>query len=67
MSHTLNKDQTVAVATDYYWEKIDANTPHGVKLQLLGVGGVAVYGHYDGKNRFWTHWAPCPRMRKETN
>lgn len=65
MSHTLNKDQTVAVATDYFWQKVDANTPRGVKLQLLGIGGVAAYGVYDGRNRFWTHFAPLPRMPKE--
>lgn len=62
-TYKLNKDASVAVATDYYWEKIDANTPRGVKLQLLGIGGVAAYGQYDGKNRFWTHWAPLPKRR----
>jgi hypothetical protein len=62
----LNKDQTVAVALDYPWLKIGPNTPTGVKLQLLGIGGVAAYGTWDGRNRFWTHWAPCPYMPKET-
>ena len=61
----LNKDNTVAVATDYYWERIGPDTPRGVKLQLLGIGGVAAYGQYDGKNKFWTHWAPLPKRRED--
>lgn len=63
MNHRINTDKTVAVATDYYWIPIDADTPRGVKLQLLGSGNVAVYGAWDGKNPFWTHWAPLPKRR----
>ena len=61
MTHKLNSDRTVAVATDYFWIPIDKDTPHGVKLQLLGKGNVATYGNWDGKNKFWTHWAPLPK------
>jgi hypothetical protein len=61
MTHTLNSDKSVAVAVDYYWLPIDNDTPHGAKLQLLGKGGVAIYGTYDGKATFFTHWAPLPR------
>lgn len=61
----INSDQKVAVSNEVFWQKVDINTPRGVKLQLLGIGGVAVYGTYDGKSRFWTHWAPVPRMPKE--
>ena len=64
MNYKLNKDASVAVATDYYWIPIDENTPRGVKLQLLGIGGVAVYGSWDGRSRFWTHWAPLPKLPK---
>lgn len=60
----LNSKRDVAVATDYYLEKIDEHTPRGVKLQLLGQGGVLVYGQYNG-DPFWTHFAPLPRIRKE--
>lgn len=66
MTYTLNKDKSVAVATDYFWIPIDHSTPHGVKLQLLGQGGVAIYGNWDGKNTFFTHWAPLPKIPKET-
>lgn len=59
------KDNSVAVDHDYYWLPIDKDTPRGVKLQLLNTGGVAVYGHYDGKDTFWQAWAPLPKKRKK--
>ena len=62
-SHTINSNSTVAVAVDYYWLPINADTPKGVKLQLLGKGGVAVYGTWNGKDTFYTHWAPVPKRR----
>lgn len=65
MNHTINTNKTVAVSTVQYWEPIDANTPRGVKVQLLGEGGVSTYGSWDGKTRFWTHWAPLPKRREE--
>lgn len=65
MTHTLNSDKTVAVAIDYFWLPINEYTPRGVKLQLLSKGGVACYGHWDGKNSFWTHWAPLPKKPTE--
>ena len=61
--HSLNSTKTVAVATDYYWLPIDADTPRGVKIQLLGVGGVANYATYRGELNTWTHWAPLPRKK----
>ena len=60
--YKLNSTQTAAVATDYYWIPIDENTPRGVKIQLLGKGGVAHYGTYH-EAQFWTHWAPLPKRR----
>ena len=62
MTHKIDSTGAAAVATDYYWIPIDANTPRGVKLQLLGKGGVAQYSSYHG-DRFWTHWAPLPKRR----
>lgn len=59
----LNADQTVAVATEVYLND-DMNTcPRGAKVQLLGQGGVLSYGTYDGKDPFWTAWAPVPKRR----
>ena len=61
-NHTINSTHTAAVATDYYWIPIDENTPRGVKLQLLGQGGVAQYSNYHG-DAFWSHWAPLPKRK----
>ncbi len=63
MTHTLNKDNTVAVSIDTYWLHINS-APRGVKVQLLGKGGVATYGTYYGDS-FWTHWRPLPKMPKD--
>jgi len=64
MTHTINSTGTAAVATDYYWIPIDEHTPRGVKLQLLGKGGVAQYSNYHGDS-FWSHWAPLPKRKAE--
>jgi hypothetical protein len=63
MNYKVNKQHGVAVATDYYWLPINEFTPRGVKVQLLGQGGVAVYGAWDGRSSFWTHWAPLPKKQ----
>ena len=60
MTHTINASQTVAVAVDTYWIPVCKNTPRGVKLQLLGKGGVAIYGIFNS-DAFWTHWCPLPK------
>lgn len=65
MTHTINSDRTVAVACDYFWQPI-ATCPHSVKVQLLGLGGVANYGVYHG-DAFFTHWAPLPKIPKDFN
>lgn len=61
--YRLNSDKTVAVSGTQYWESMDS-CPRGVKVQLLGQGGVAAYAQYDGRNPFWTGWAPLPRKRE---
>lgn len=63
MTHKINTDRTVAVAIDYFWIPIDKETPRGVKIQLLGAGGVAMYTHYNGVDPFFTHWAPLPKRK----
>ena len=59
----LNRDKTVAVANDYFWNDNMAECPRGVKVQLLGKSGVAVYGRWNGVDTFWTDWAPLPKRR----
>lgn len=61
-AHKLNSTGSVAVATDVFWNRDMASCPRGVKVQLLGAGGVAAYGVYNG-DKFWTDWAPVPRRR----
>ena len=59
----LNGDRTVAVALDVFWNEDMAACPRGCKVQLLGAGGVAMYGTYNGKDEFFKKWAPVPRNR----
>lgn len=59
----LNTEKSVAVAEGYYWQDM-STCPRGVKVQLLGEGGVAVYGIWDGRSTFWQGWAPLPRRRE---
>ena len=59
----LNRDKTVAVATDYFWNDDMTECPRGVKVQLLGKSGVAVYGQWNGTDDFWVAWAPLPKRR----
>ena len=67
MQHDINSAKTVAVDREYYWRPIDT-CPVGVKVQLINRRyGVAVYGEYRPKERFWTHWAPLPVFRKEND
>ena len=65
-THKLNADQTVAVATDVFWNEDMGQAPRGVKLQLLGAGGVAYYDTYNG-GPFWIGWCPLPKRRKPTS
>lgn len=62
-AHKLNGDQSVAVATDVFFNEDMATCPIGVKVQLLGAGGVATYGSYNGRDTFWIGWAPVPKRR----
>jgi hypothetical protein len=52
-----------AVAQEVWFMPI-SGCPTGVKVQLLGAGGIPQYGYYNGKDNFWTHWAPLPRVPK---
>jgi len=65
MTTVTDSTGKVAVDHDYFWQPI-ATCPHNMKVQLLGQGGVAVYGTYAGGTPFWTHWAPLPKLRKNT-
>lgn len=64
MTAELNRDRTVAIDREYYWRGMET-CPRGVKVQLLGRGGVAVYGQYSGKDDWWMAWAPLPTLHPE--
>ena len=56
---TLDSTHTAAVDRSYPWRTM-RHCPRGVKVLLLGAGGVAVIGTWDGKSPFWQGWAPLP-------
>lgn len=56
----LNRDATVAVSPTYTYNEDMSQAPRGVKLILLGQGGVAQLSEYQG-DPFWIGWAALPR------
>ena len=61
--HKLNHTASVAVSTIRKYNKIDANTPLGVKLILVTTERVAVMGILTAANRKdFTHWEPLAQM-----
>lgn len=53
-----------AVDSSYFWQPMNT-CRRGVKVQLLGTGGVAMYGIFSKPDKFFTHWAPLPKVPKE--
>ena len=63
---TLDSTHTTAVDRSNHWRDMD--TCHkAVKVLLLGKGGVATLGTYDGRDTFWQGWAPLPTRRRATD
>jgi hypothetical protein len=63
----IDNSGKAAVDVTYFWQPI-STCPRGVKVQLLGKGGVAMYGIFTRNDTFYTHWAPLPKVPKgETN
>ena len=64
--NTVAKDKSAAAAIDhgYHWRRVDADTPIGVKMQLINRRyGVATYGMLTSDKQFFTHWAPLPTFK----
>lgn len=61
------KDNEVAVSTGAYWVPIDEHTPRNVKVQAINRDwcGVAQYAEIRNNERWYTHWAPVPKFRKD--
>lgn len=66
MTYKLNRDKTVAVDLKNEWQPM-STCPLAARVQLLGAGGVAVYGSWDGKSTFWRGWHPLPRRSRTSN
>jgi Tol biopolymer transport system component len=58
-SYRLNRDKSVAVSNTAKMSKDLSTCPRGVKVLLLGSGGVLVIGQYSGES-FWESWCPLP-------
>ena len=58
----ITKDGVACIDLNYYWRPIE-EAPHGVKLQLLSVYGVASHGSLSPaiiEDGFWIGWTPLP-------
>ena len=69
MTDKVSGDGTAYVDHDYYWRPLET-APHGVKLQLLSIYGVASHGLLSPaiiEDGFWIGWTPLPKLKKEKN
>ena len=67
MTDKVSGDGTAYVDHDYYWRPIET-APHGVKLQILSIYGVASHGLLSPaiiEDGFWVGWTPLPKVKKE--
>lgn len=56
----------VAVDKNYFWIRIDKETPVNVKMQLYSeIAGLPTYGKWDGKSTFYSHYQLIPSMPPE--
>lgn len=60
----VSQGKRAAVNTELFWIAIaDTPPPMGVKLQLINRNcGVATYGTWSAKDKFWTHWQGLPKF-----
>lgn len=63
MTHKINTSKTAAVCTKTAWMSIDSQTPRGVKLLLLTVHRVAIFGHHPTAGTIG--WHPLPYIPDE--
>lgn len=61
-----SSDGQAAVDLDYYWQPMET-CPKNTKVQLLTIGGIAIYGSWNGRDPFYTDWAPLPKRRPLTS
>jgi len=63
MNYKVNNDRTAVVSTDYCFNDDMGACPRGIKVLLLGAGGVAAIAEYHG-SAFWVGWFPLPKRKK---
>lgn len=63
----VSQNKRAAVNTELFWIPIaEVAPPMGVKLQLINRHcGVATYGSWSGKDKFWTHWQGLPKFQEK--
>ena len=67
MNHKLNSERTAAVSLDAEWLPIDASTPRGIKMLLISVKyGIAQISTYHPSDKYFTHWHPLPKFKKDS-
>lgn len=62
-SYRISSDRVAAVSTESTFLPMDS-CPISRKVILLGAGGVATVGQYDGRETFWQGWHPLPRRAR---
>lgn len=62
--YRLNTERTVAVSNEYCWQPMET-CPIAVKILLIGGGGIATIGQYNGRDEFWKGWAALPQVKKD--
>lgn len=58
-SYRISSDSVAAVSTESTFLPM-STCPISRKVILLGAGGVATVGQYDGHEPFWQGWHPLP-------
>jgi len=64
MTYYLNNARNTAVSSETCFLPMDT-CPRNAKVILLGAGGVATIGQYDGKDPFWEGWYPLMKKREK--
>lgn len=63
MTYKLSSDGKAAVSLHHEYLTMDT-CPVNTKVLMLGAGGIAIIGNWNGKDPFWKGWFPLPRSPK---
>lgn len=62
-AYKLTADKAAAVSLHHEYLPMDT-CPISTKVILLGAGGIAIIGQWNGKDPFWLGWFPLPKAPK---